>query len=636
MTDSSPLRHSPPPPPPPARESGRIGNHSNAKPSHPSWNSLVSDITMSEEDEDGHLLSQKSKRNGSGHIQRNHRYPQQQQQNQHRSYPSRHQHHHNNHDQSPFRSEPGSSAASLLMEYSQSSEEGFSSKNSKSKREHSREENNNVNSSREDNLLAPTGNSSSFRFRGDLTQSSRIVRFGPSPASDSELSISGDNTNARQQIAAEEGVVLAANLAGKNIGGKSKSRHRRGKNHHHRHHHEHHRGGGGGTTVNRETFLSTSNRWMTQLAYSFSTPPAVKNRKSFAANEDSKQPVPSEDTPEKAPVNDNKPSKDKVTFAPVINANGNTAAHQTVQKSSPANNKNENTPLLPLYDDDEDTTTFPGHHHLHRHSVQHGHQKLYPSTHLQRHSFDQISVAVAFLKDYEAGRPPTLPSNVSKISPWQMGLCRLKFSTGYSLALGSAMMSLFLSSALEGASSTESNVRLQMLSALNMYALVVFGTDMWVRNQFQSINYYKHRPQQQRLAATASRRISPSRPALPIMVETRKSQANLLTRPLFLFGLFLCFENLGWLWAKPDRDFVVLYSSIAKPIVMYYISRQARHAMEALVRIARTVIRVLVIELVLILSFAAVACRLFHDFESFDHLSVAWLSLFKCTFYADG
>ena len=56
--------------------------------------------------------------------------------------------------------------------------------------------------------------------------------------------------------------------------------------------------------------------------------------------------------------------------------------------------------------------------------------------------------------------------------------------------------------------------------------------------------------------------------------------------------------------------------------------------MEALARIARTVIRVLLIEVVLILSFAAVACRLFQDFESFDHLSIAWLSLFKCTYLA--
>ena len=215
------------------------------------------------------------------------------------------------------------------------------------------------------------------------------------------------------------------------------------------------------------------------------------------------------------------------------------------------------------------------------------------------------------------------------------GLGRLKFSTGYALVLGLAAVALFLSSALEGFSTTESSTRMQMISALNMYAMVVFGTDMWVRNQFQSIDYYNPSPQQQRLSATAPRRLSPSRPALPVMLEPRKSQANLLTRPLFLFGLFLIFENLGWLWAKPNRDFVVLYSSIAKPIVLYYISRQARHAMEALVRIARTVIRVLVIELVLILSFAAVACRLFNDFESFDHLSVAWLSLFKCMYFVN-
>ena len=564
---------------------------------------------MSEEEE-GHMISHSRSNNN-----RNHRYP-------------RHHHH-----QPLVRNED--SAASLL-EYSQSSEEGYSSQKSRG-REHSRE---NTSSS---GLLA-TSSSTSFRFRDDLTQSSRIVRFGPT--SDSELSGEGLVSSASaRQIAAEEGAASNfRNNSNAPSGGqnnkKSKSSHSRHRNRHH--HHEHHRGGE--ATVNRETFLSTSNRWMTQLAYSFSTPPAPKLKKQLMLKEeDNKQqslPSPTQVAMDDTEINYNS-SNAPFSTSKSTNGGGNTAMHQMQQRApqttkAPQNNNNnnnsahsENSPLLPLQEDnDDDTATFPRQHHL-RHSFQHGHQKLFPSTHLHRHSFDQISIAVAFLKDYEAGRPPTLPSNVSSITPWQMGLYRVKFSSGYSVLLGFAMVALFLSSALEGPSPTDSNLRMHMLSALNLYACMMFGADMWIRSQFQSLDYSPPRP-------TAPRRLSPSKTftALPVMVQTRKSQANLLTRPLFLFGVFLCLENLGWLLASPDRTFVVLYSSISKPIVLYYISRQARHAMEALARIARTVIRVLLIEVVLILSFAAVACRLFQDFESFDHLSIAWLSLFKCTYLA--
>jgi len=198
--------------------------------------------------------------------------------------------------------------------------------------------------------------------------------------------------------------------------------------------------------------------------------------------------------------------------------------------------------------------------------------------------------------------------------------------------LGSATIALFLSSALEGPSQTDSNSRMHALTSLNLYALVIFATDMWIRHQFQRQDLPPNKHIYQQPQQPAGKAISPSKTftALPVMVNTRRSQANLLTRPMCLFGLFLGLENMGWLVAEPDRTFVVLYSSIWKPIVLYYISSQARHAMEALMRIARTVVRVLVIEMVLILSFAAVACRLFQDFDPFDHLSVAWLSLFKC------
>jgi len=507
------------------------------------------------------------------------------------------------------------SVASLL-EYSHSSEENIKSREPLSTRT---------------GQLAKCG-ATSFRLRDDLTQSNRVVQFGVT--SDS---VRSDTTE--QQIAAEEGATqlprVYSNLPAKHH---DKKRSRR-----HRHHHEPHRSSG--STVNRETFLTTSNRILTNFVYSFNTPPAPRSRKTSPLKEGvTKEKPATSDTrviPKQASLNADVTFQNKDSFngeplvshlafhrgEEITNLPGTNTTKKNKSKQS-RHLHSESTPLLPFQTDNNDSTTYPGQGHLYRHHIQYGQEKLFPSRDLQRTPYDYISIAVAFLKDYEAEGPPTLPSDVTWISTWQMRLYSLKFSIAYKFTLGSAMVALFLSSALEGPSALQdSNKRMQRISALNLYALIILGCDLWIRSQFQSRGCSSQR-------RSAPKRISQfvkdcNSEFLPVQVQTRPSQANLLTRPLFLFGIFLAIETVAWLLAAPDRTFVVLYSSIAKPIVLYYVSRQARHAMEALVRITRTVIRVLVIELVLILVFAAVACQFFNDFASFEYLAVAWLSLFK-------
>jgi membrane protein DedA with SNARE-associated domain len=92
----------------------------------------------------------------------------------------------------------------------------------------------------------------------------------------------------------------------------------------------------------------------------------------------------------------------------------------------------------------------------------------------------------------------------------------------------------------------------------------------------------------------------------------------------------------SWLWTilgvhPSDFGFQNLFSAWLKPLVFFYASARAREAVEALSRIARMVTRILLIEVFLILTFAAVACRLFHEYDSFKTLSRSWLSLFECT-----
>jgi hypothetical protein len=223
------------------------------------------------------------------------------------------------------------------------------------------------------------------------------------------------------------------------------------------------------------------------------------------------------------------------------------------------------------------------------------------------HNF--VVVAAAFLQDYEANRPPALSSELSGITETQLLLYSVKFSAPFSLLLTVATIALFASSGLESfADDIQSRI---ILTALNLFSLTVFGVDMWIRNEFRSNDYhYSHR--------------HPNRP----IGRGRSSRSERLIKPIILFSVVLALENLARLLIT-QRDSLVLFSSLFKPMVLFYASSQARDALEALRRIIRVVVRVLVIELLLILMFAAVACRLFQDYDRFQDLSTAWLSLFE-------
>jgi len=74
---------------------------------------------------------------------------------------------------------------------------------------------------------------------------------------------------------------------------------------------------------------------------------------------------------------------------------------------------------------------------------------------------------------------------------------------------------------------------------------------------------------------------------------------------------------------------IIVWSSILKPIVFFYVSAKARDALSALVRVTKIVFKVIMIELFLILSFATMACHLYFEFHPFRNLSSSFLSLFE-------
>lgn len=204
------------------------------------------------------------------------------------------------------------------------------------------------------------------------------------------------------------------------------------------------------------------------------------------------------------------------------------------------------------------------------------------------------TVAAFFLMDYEAGRPPTLSPNFDKITQWQLKIYRIHFSWGWRLfGIALPTVALFLAH-------SQSNL---VTALMHSYAILFFLIEVWMREQL----YAKE----------------------PSSDEYHSERR--LNRPLVLFFIVLGLESWVWYIFPPDptAKAPALVSSIFKPVVFFYISLQARHALEGLSMISRIVVRVIMIEMMLILAFAAVGCRLFREHESFKDLSSSWLSLFE-------
>jgi hypothetical protein len=203
------------------------------------------------------------------------------------------------------------------------------------------------------------------------------------------------------------------------------------------------------------------------------------------------------------------------------------------------------------------------------------------------------TVAAFFLMDYEAGRPPTLSPTFESITREQLKVYQLHFSWLWGLlGVNLSILVLFLAH-------TQNHLTTAMM---HTYSITILFLDIWMKEELYG----------------------PEGPAGHF--------DRYLVRPLMLFLVVLGLES--WIWYMftndPTSEAPTMASAVFKPFVFFYVSQKARDALEALLRIGRIVTRVIIIEMFLILTFAAVACRMFHDFDAFRDLSTSWLSLFEC------
>jgi hypothetical protein len=191
-----------------------------------------------------------------------------------------------------------------------------------------------------------------------------------------------------------------------------------------------------------------------------------------------------------------------------------------------------------------------------------------------------------------------------------MKVFHIRYSLIFTLTKFLATFGLFLSCFLEGFEPSKSHRIL--VTALNMFGIIVFSIDLLTRRELGGHNAW----------------LSSDSNELEERHRVRISRSEQLLKPLILFGVVLALENWSRLFVSYDHS-IVLFSSIFKPVVLFYVSSQARDALAAVRRILKIVTRVIIMELLLILMFAVVACQKFQHYDKFRNLGSAWLSLFQ-------
>jgi hypothetical protein len=221
-------------------------------------------------------------------------------------------------------------------------------------------------------------------------------------------------------------------------------------------------------------------------------------------------------------------------------------------------------------------------------------------------------IASCFLKDYEEGRPPTLSSDLDCITDQQLEMYHFKHSFHWKICSLMATLMLFLGN---------SSNRILTI-CLQMSSVLLFGVDLHMKYVFFQKTNHSH---MSTMSIQSFRVPSPRRKIRAEQWLLHAVAAFLALFTIQSWAVFLFLDDLNLHWST-------LIVSLFKPTVFFYQSRRARDALEALCRVGKKLLRVILVELFLILTFAAVACRLYANDDSFQNLARSWISLFACKY----
>jgi hypothetical protein len=207
-----------------------------------------------------------------------------------------------------------------------------------------------------------------------------------------------------------------------------------------------------------------------------------------------------------------------------------------------SDDENEEAPDGENYITSNQNDTFKHHHHHHHH----------------QNSMNASIVAV-FLRDYECSRPCSLSPNLESITPLQLEMYNLRFSFSHQFLVYISMVGLFLASFFEGEwEHSVSAFILQMI--FTALAAAIFTIDIVIRGHYDDDNLFN--PNLQTL-------------------YTRKTRARKWKIPMMILLFAVTLETA--IKILINRDKVIIWSSMFKPIAFFYVSSKARDGTQQLI-----------------------------------------------------
>lgn len=179
------------------------------------------------------------------------------------------------------------------------------------------------------------------------------------------------------------------------------------------------------------------------------------------------------------------------------------------------------------------------------------------------------SIAAVFLRDYESSRPCSLSPNIETITSLQLEMYNQRFSTSHQFLLYAAMTTLFLASFFEG-QKYHGLLAITLQMTFTAFAALIFTMDIFIRGHYDDDNLFNANIQ---------------------TLYTRKTRARKWKIPMLLILVAITLESSIKILFVDETQ--IVWCSIFKPIVFFYVSSKARDGKSFVIFIIILCLRVL-------------------------------------------
>ena len=129
-----------------------------------------------------------------------------------------------------------------------------------------------------------------------------------------------------------------------------------------------------------------------------------------------------------------------------------------------------------------------------------------------------------------------------------------------------------------------------------------------------------------------SQRQTTIRDVLHIFSSAADNTNNLKMLLTLLFSFIFIFEAWLRIVGVSQSQLLSLLIGATKPVFLFMMYSQARDGIQAVIQATPVTSKVIIMELIFISIFAAIATSLYSEFEAFHHFEISFLSMFECKY----